>query len=65
VLVPGRRPAHIAAIVCIQYPVYVSERKEVSDVERRDRGLRRLAELDEAPGGSDVLARLGDSGAAA
>jgi hypothetical protein len=63
VLVPGRRPAHIAAIVCIQYPVSVSERKEVSDVERRDRGLRRLAELDE--GGSDVLARLGDSGAVA
>jgi len=34
----------------------------VSDVERRKRGLARLSELGEEPGGKEFLARMGDLG---
>jgi 4-carboxymuconolactone decarboxylase len=34
----------------------------VSDSERRERGLARLAELDDEPGGNEFLARMGDLG---
>jgi len=34
----------------------------VSDVERRERGLARLAELGDEPGGEEFLARMGDMG---
>jgi 4-carboxymuconolactone decarboxylase len=34
----------------------------VSDVERRARGLGRLAELGDEPGGDEFLARMGDLG---
>jgi hypothetical protein len=34
----------------------------VTDVERRKRGLARLAELGDEPGGEEFLARMGDLG---
>ncbi len=34
----------------------------MSDVERRERGLARLAELGDEPGGEEFLARMGDMG---
>jgi 4-carboxymuconolactone decarboxylase len=34
----------------------------VSETERRERGLARLAELDDEPGGDEFLARMGDLG---
>ncbi len=35
---------------------------ETTDRDRRERGLARLAELDDEPGGDEFLARLGDLG---
>jgi 4-carboxymuconolactone decarboxylase len=50
---------------CIQYPVPDSDRKEsvmTELLERRQRGLARLTELGDEPGGDAFLARMGDMG---
>jgi 4-carboxymuconolactone decarboxylase len=51
--------------VCIQYPkswTSVKESGVSEDATRRERGLARLAELDDEPGGEEFLARMGTLG---
>jgi 4-carboxymuconolactone decarboxylase len=51
--------------VCIQYPITwrsVKESGVTDEATRRERGLARLAELGDEPGGEEFLARMGTLG---
>jgi len=51
--------------VCIQYPItwrIVKESGVTDEATRRERGLARLAELGDEPGGEEFLARMGTLG---